>query len=221
MGANKEIAFLLLVGGKSSRFGRDKGSFQFQGKSLVSHQLEVLSNFENDIYIGAHSKQQVRKYLKKIDYEKATAFILDDMEVVRDENVRSPMIGIYSGSKELRNIGYKSAFIISCDMPLIQKDVIGLMLKSIEGYDLCMPKWKNGYLEPLFALYSVDCAFKRAEICLTKGKYKLSNLFDENWKINYISVEETIKELDNSLLTFLNINRPTDLETLMKYSNNP
>ncbi|MBY9013150.1 MAG: NTP transferase domain-containing protein, partial [Candidatus Lokiarchaeota archaeon] len=44
----KNLAILILVGGKSVRFGSDKGIFEFQGKPLVSYQLETLNLFRYD-----------------------------------------------------------------------------------------------------------------------------------------------------------------------------
>ena len=38
---SQNIAFIVLIGGKSTRFGSDKGIFEFLGKPLLSYQLEI------------------------------------------------------------------------------------------------------------------------------------------------------------------------------------
>ena len=67
-GRNKYLAFVILIGGKSTRFGTDKGLYEFLGKPLIMYQLEVLSQFNHDIYVAAHSQKQVQKYIDIIDY---------------------------------------------------------------------------------------------------------------------------------------------------------
>ena len=41
-------------------------------------------------------------------------------------------------------------------------------------------------------------------------------LLDENWKINYISIENVIQSKDEKLISFININGPIDVEKLIK-----
>ena len=211
----KDLAFVVLVGGKSARFGSDKGLFEFHGKPLISYQLDVLSKFKKDIFLVAHSKHQVKNYIEKIDYRKIMAFILDDSEIISEKTLRTPMLGIYSALKELKALEYKNAFILSCDMPLIKTEIVQLLLEALKGYDCCIPKWENGFLEPLFAIYPVDETLKRAKENIKRQAFKLTNLIDENWKLNYISIEQAIKPLDEKLRTFVNINGPIDLEKLM------
>ena len=63
---NKSLAFVILVGGKSTRFGEDKGIFEFLGKPLISYQIEVLSQFNHDIFIVAYSQIQIQEYIERI-----------------------------------------------------------------------------------------------------------------------------------------------------------
>jgi molybdopterin-guanine dinucleotide biosynthesis protein A len=125
------------------------------------------------------------------------------------------MLGIYSGFKELESLNFEKGLLLSCDMPLIKQEVIQLLIKESEGYDCCIPKWNNGFLEPFFAIYPVKKTYQRAKWILETTNYGLLNLIDESWKINYISVENTIKPLDNNLMSFININGPIDIMKVM------
>ncbi|MHA1525726.1 MAG: molybdenum cofactor guanylyltransferase [Promethearchaeota archaeon] len=213
---NKSLAFVILVGGKSARFGEDKGIFEFLGKPLISYQIEVLSQFNHDIFIVAYSQNQIQEYIEKINYKNIMAFILDDRDLVQDKNIRTPMIGMYSAFKELDKLGYEKAFLLSCDMPLINLDVVELLIKQSEGYDCCIPKWKSNYMEPLFAIYPVKKALKSSETNLKNEIYKMLKIIEENWNTNYISVDDDIQPLDNNFLTFINVNSPIDLEKLFE-----
>ncbi len=218
--SKEKLAFIILIGGKSARFGSDKGLFKFKEKPLISYQLETLSSFNRNIFLVARSHQQVQAYIDKIDIEKIMAFIIDDKELIDDESLYSPMIGIYSGLKELERLEYEKAFIFSCDIPLIKIEIIDLLLSKSEDNDCCIPKWNNGFLEPLFAIYPVKEAFIECKKNLKNKSYKLTNILNKNWKINYISIEDSIQALDEKLITFININGPIDIEKLIKFYDN-
>jgi len=150
---------------------------------------------------------------------KIKGFVLDDKEISKNVGVHSPMVGLYSAFKELLDLGYQKALTISCDMPLIKKNVIELLINESIHYDCVIPKWKNGFLEPLFAVYPIKEALFRIEYFLNRGAFKLINIIDKNWKIKYIIIEEQIQPLDNDLVSFININNLTDLEELTKKYN--
>ena len=211
---NKLLAFIILIGGRSNRFGTDKCFFLFNQKSLLDYQLEILSKFPYDIFLIANSKKQVQDCFNKINYEKITAFILDDYDLLRDPQIRTPLIGIYSALKELKELGYKKSFVLPCDLPFIRYNVIEMFISNCKTYDCCIPQWKNGFLEPLFAIYPVKKAYTTSSLNLKKGNYKLSNILSQDWKTHFISIEEEIKKIDPELLTFKNINNPEDLNAL-------
>ena len=212
---NKNLAIVILIGGKSTRFGSDKGLFEFNGKSLLTHQLERLSQLEYKIFLIANSVKQVNTYVEKVNYEVVTAFIVDEQDIISNKNINTPMLGLYSAFKELNRLKYKKAFALSCDTPLIKKEVITYLIKESKDFDCCIPQWNNGFLEPLFAIYPIQKAYIKAKENLINKTYKLINLLDNNWKINYVSIEDSIVPIDKNLTSFININEPSDLQKLI------
>ena len=206
----------ILIGGKSTRFGSDKGLYEFKSRPLISYQLDTLSQMRYDIFLIANSAKQVQEYINKLDLNKIMAFIIDDIEFAQDQNLNSPMKGLYTAFKELKKLEYEKVLTLACDTPLIQQNVIELIIEQSKDYDCCIPKWDNGFLEPLFAVYPIKKSYYRAKENLKKGNFKLSSLLNNKWKINYISIENSIKLLDNNLKCFLNINRINDIEELMR-----
>ena len=173
---------------------------------------------EYNIFLIANSKQQVAKYIEKINYELITAFIIDDQDILFDQDIHSPMLGLYSAFKELNLLGYKKVFVMSCDIPLIKNEVVKFLIKESKESDCCIPQWDNGFLEPLFAIYPIKKAGLMAEENLKKKAYKLTNLLDKSWRINFVSIEQSIKPLDRKLLSFININKQKDIKKLMELS---
>ena len=216
---NKSLAFTILIGGKSTRFGSDKGIFEFREKALISYQIETIEKFNKDIYLIAHSQEQIQTYRTKIETTNINDFILDDFDLILNKELRTPMIGLYTAFKELKELDYEKVFILSCDAPLIKYEVIKLLIKHAEGYDCCIPRWNNGFLEPLFAIYPVKKAILTSKENIENESYKLTNIWADNWNINFISIEEMIQPLDNKLISFININGPVDIDKLINIYN--
>ena len=66
---SKDLAIVILIGGKSKRFGSDKGIYEYNGKPLISYQLETLSSLDKDIFLVANSINQVQYYINRIDVQ--------------------------------------------------------------------------------------------------------------------------------------------------------
>ncbi|NVM37168.1 MAG: molybdenum cofactor guanylyltransferase [Candidatus Lokiarchaeota archaeon] len=210
----KSIAITILIGGKSTRFGSDKGLFELFEKPLISYQLETLSQLNYDIFIIAHSMKQVQEYMEKIDITKINAFIIDEIDTKIRKTLHTPMIGLYSAFKELKKLRYEKVLVLSCDTPLLKKEVLNYLIEECKNFDCCIPQWTNGFLEPLIAIYPVKKALRTSKSNLKKKSYKLTNLLSTQWKTKFISIEKEIKTIDENLLTFININEPSDLENL-------
>lgn len=211
---NTEIPFVILIGGKSKRFGLDKGLIKLSGKSFIVQQIETLKKISKNIFLSVHDKFQIQTYKKALTKFDFLSYILDDYSILEGKKLRSPLLGIYSSFKYLLKTNFKKIFVISCDSPLIKYEVLILMLKESLNFDCCIPRWKNGYLEPLIAIYPIEKGYLMAKQNLKLKKFRLKELLNEDWKINFISIENKIKNYDNKLATFYNINKEEDLEKL-------
>jgi len=103
---------------------------------------------------------------------------------------------------------------LSCDTPLLKKEVLNYLIEECNSYDCCIPQWANGFLEPLIAIYPVKKALKTSKRNIKKKSYKLTNLISNKWKTNFIPIEKEINTIDENLLTFININELSDIENL-------
>ena len=163
----------------------------------------------------ANTIEQVQTYIQSIDISKITAFFTDDHVIIESKNIRSPLIGLYTAFKELHHLNYQNAFVLSCDNPFFNMEVIKFMMKQFASNDTCMPIWDNSYVEPLFAIYKVAPFLRRSRKNLSNKCFKLSKLLDPaNITIKYISIENDIKFFDNKLESFINVNDPIDLSNL-------
>jgi len=216
----KELAIVILIGGKSNRLGTEKSVINILGKPLILYQIETLQKFDNDIFLIAHSEEQVDGLRKLIDFPKDIKFIVDDREFFSYPKINKPILGIYSGFKELNRLGFEKTFLLSCDMPLIKPEVVDLLIKNSSGHDCVIPRWNNGFMEFFFAIYPINQGLQKAKEILTTKNFGLINFVDKEWNINYISVEDSIKPLDKNLISFININGPIDIYKVIKLFQN-
>jgi len=128
--------------------------------------------------------------------------------------LNSPLIGLYTAFKELQKLGYKKAFVLSCDNPLVKFEVIEYIINQCGGFDCCIPKWKNNFLEPLFAIYPIDKAYESSKRNLKKRILKLTHIVSQAWKTKFFSIEDEIWLLDKKLQSFINVNTKEDILNL-------
>ncbi|MBD3197786.1 MAG: NTP transferase domain-containing protein [Candidatus Lokiarchaeota archaeon] len=213
MERKKYLAMIILAGGKSNRLGLEKGQIKLNDKPLILYQIETLSEFDEDIFLVVNSEEQEFTFKKNITIPDQVEFVIDDREFFPFPGIFTPMIGIYSAFKELNRRGFEKGFILAGDAPFVKSEVIKYLIEQSTDFDCCIPKWENGFLEPLFAIYPVGDTFNRAkEIIKNQNHYALTHLIREEWKTNYISVENELIPLDNNLTSLININGPIDIE---------
>jgi len=93
-------------------------------------------------------------------------------------------------------------FVWALNNPLIQFNVIEFFIEQSKGYDCCIPQWDNGFLELLLAIYPNKKTLKKLTENLRVNDLKLTNVIDKSWKINYISIENSIKPLEKNSYFF-------------------
>ena len=136
-------------------------------------------------------------------------FVIDKVETT------APAVGIYS-ALELANKNY--IFVAGCDVPFITDDVVLKLLNEIYAYDGVIPKWPNGYIEPLVAIYRRNKLKNAIEITFKKGKIAMHDIIS-TMNINYVDIYRIARKPE---IAFLNINTSEDLllaETLLQKRN--
>ncbi|MEM3755142.1 MAG: molybdenum cofactor guanylyltransferase, partial [Candidatus Bathyarchaeia archaeon] len=126
-----------------------------------------------------------------------------------------PLAGILSGLKMI-NSAYTA--ILPCDSPFIRTEVIDFLFNNVKPYDAIIPRWANGYIEPLHAVYKVKPALKAVKEAISKKELYIVDMIKRLKKVRYISIDE-LKLYDNELLTFFNINTRNDFEKAKKIKN--
>jgi len=194
-----EKSAVILAGGFSRRFGQDKGLLPLANKPLIEHVLDAIDKIVDEKIVVVSSKTQAENYTKVLD-SKVKVFIDDD-------NVQSPLVGALKGFKEASN---EYALLLPCDTPLLSKDVLSLLLDLCPNKNAVIPRWPNGYIEPLQAVYCTKPALEAAKKALSEGKLNMQSMVDKLRGVRYVSTL-VLRQLDPELKSFFNVNTPMDL----------
>ena len=191
----RQISCIILAGGKNARMGREKAYLRIGERTIIEEQSDALGRIFDEIIIVANSQN----YFKNIDAKVVTDIIPD----------LGPLGGLYSGLAVSSNI---HSFLIACDMPFINLQLIDYMIKQIGENDIVIPLSSKG-IETLFAVYSLNCL----ETIRRQVEFKNLKLLDilTFFKVRYISQEE-VEKFDPKEFSFFNVNSPKDYEEALK-----
>jgi molybdopterin-guanine dinucleotide biosynthesis protein A len=191
---------IILAGGPSNRFGKNKALVRLRDKPLIEYVVEELRRITNSIIVVISKNDSIEEFQN---------ILYSDIEIVRDDGkLKSPLTGLISGLNKFSE-GYVA--ILACDMPFVKSEVLKLLFDKVKGFDLAIPRWPNGYLEPLHAVYDSN----KTRQCLSKLKIsnntRVSDLISRLELVNYLDISEIMK-IDPSLRLFFNVNSENELK---------
>jgi len=194
-------AVIVLAGGLGSRLGTNKPLRQLAGKPLINHVIDRVSSLSNEIIVV------IARDASRSEYSK---ILPSSVRIINDEPAgKSPLVGIVTA---LRATKVEFAVILTCDIPFVNRNVVKLLLERAANAEAAVPRWKEGQLEPLQAVYLRESTLPEAEEALANGRLAPTDLLNSLRKIVYVSIEDEIKPLDPELRTFFNVNTRQDLE---------
>lgn len=193
---------IILAGGKSRRFGRDKRRLWFaglQGKTLLEHMVFEVSLHCDDVVVVLNDPE---------DWSELAAQSLPDAYPET-----GPLGGIASG---LAACKHDQALVLACDMPMLQYRLIQHMLQKPSGYDILAPRTLTSTrnhlgIEPLHAIYHRRC-IAPIEQMLQAGEYQIAALYDRV-VVEYLEPDE-LRRYDLGGYSFLNINTEEDYQEI-------
>lgn len=188
-----DITGIILAGGKSTRIGTNKAFLKIGEKTIID---QILAGFES-----------IFREIMIVTSEIKQSCFLERSRVVPDIiPSKGPLGGIYTGLVK-SNSFYN--FVVACDMPFLNQDLVRYLLEERNGYDVVVPEYK-GRLQPLCAVYSKDC-IRPIETELSRNSLKITDFFQ--YVRAKIITEKEIESFDPEKLCFVNINTPQDYKS--------
>lgn len=191
-----DVTAVILAGGRSARFGGDKGLAAWRGRRLVDHVLERLPDKRDGTVLVIRREQDDGTW-------PGVTTVHDDPDLGD-----GPLRGVIGGLAACRTTW---AWVVACDQPLVSADLLQALLQSARPDDLALiPEW-DGRLKPVTGLYAVKTGLQLAE-CAAAGEQSLIGAL-KTVGFRVFDQEECGRH-DPDGIGFLNINRPEQLAQL-------
>jgi len=184
-----DVAAVILVGGKSRRFGSDKAHISLCGESIQDRIIRITRHVTTNIVLSGATTNQIRKA---------------DVPVLPDA---FPGIGPIAGlHAALRNDLAPWILLVACDLPLITSDLLEKIVQARSAAcQAVVPVTPDGRRHPVCALYHRSVSHLVTDN-IHSQRYALHQLLG---RIQYCEMS-----VPSELLT--NINTPADLKQVEK-----
>lgn len=186
-------AGVILCGGKSSRMGYAKAWLPFGPETMLQRVARILSGIVSPLVIVAAPDQ-------KLPPLSISAIVARDAR-----EGRGPLQGLLAGLSALPP-DVESAYVTSCDVPLLSREFVIFMLAALGEADAAVPI-EERFAHPLAAVYRRRI-IPVIEDLIAQDQMRPAFLFDRV-PTHRVPVE-TLRAVDPELQTLANLNRPQD-----------
>lgn len=189
----KQLAAVILAGGKNIRFGGyDKAFMLIDGTPVIKVLARKLDNLFGEILVVTNTPGRYAGF----------EGIVTITDIIRD---KGPLGGIHAAMKRA---AAPAIFVVPCDMPFVDAGVIRKLIRRYESLteaDALIPVLGK-YPEPLHAIYRTSLAGDLEKFLASSPDLSVRK-FIAGLKADYIDMPDT----ENVRRSFTNINRPDDL----------
>jgi molybdopterin molybdotransferase len=189
------ITGIILCGGKSSRMGRPKAFLPYAGSTFIEHQIELARKTFAEFFLVTSQPDA---------FDHLGVRVIED--IVAD---RGPLGGILSGLLACQT---PEAFVIACDMPLVDRALIRKIYSESRDCDACLLLHDQN-VEPLFGIYRKSC-IKFAENLINSGRLKMHDFLSTIALKTFEQQEDSQNGVDR-LPVYFNVNSPEDYSRVL------
>jgi molybdopterin-guanine dinucleotide biosynthesis protein A len=195
-----DLTGVVLAGGKSTRMGVNKAFLPFGNTTVIESIVAIMRRSFPEILLSTNTPEEYRHL--------GLTIIPDYLDHA------GPLAGIHAGLSAAKT---EKIFVISCDMPLMTSEIIDFIVRYPTTKPITVAL-ADGFVQQLCGVYSKSVLPKAEEIVRRRrmsppGKklcpvLELVQLSDGE----IIDIEHEYPDYKEG--TFLNLNRPADMERL-------
>lgn len=189
-----DITGVVLAGGRSTRFGRNKALVGWQGQFLIQHVINALASVFDECLLVTNTPE-------------IYTFLNLPMTTDRHKNL-GPLAGLDAA---LHHCLTPWIFTAACDMPTLSPGLITFLSSLAEDDADAVIPWPASGPEPLCGLYHQNACAKIAKQLQEKNG-RLKDLL-RDLAVRRVT-EEEIRTFADTASLFANVNREVDLSGL-------
>lgn len=189
-----EVSAIVLAGGRSSRFGRDKLSEPIGGRTLLEHAIEAVRAVALETIVVA-APDEPRK-------------VPHGVILVHDpSSFAGPLVGVLTG---LGRASQPVALVVGGDMPTMVPSLLWALIDRLDDSSVdAVALESRGKIEPLPMALRTAPATAAAEQLVATGERRLGALVAS---LALAVIDEPMwRELDADGRTFRDVDTPSDL----------
>ena len=196
------ISVAILAGGQSDRFRQVKALTNIAGKPLFLHVVDACEAYASEVMLIVHSDADRGVF--------AEHFPEEQIYIDVNPTIRCPLVGALTAFKH-SNSSYTQ--LLPCDSPLIHPMFFDILWAMVENHNAAVPRWPNGWVEPLHSVFATEPAEEQATACLAQDQPRMQCLIENLGRVIYLSTS-ALQRFDSKLDTFANVNTPGDLRRI-------
>lgn len=190
----RRVTGIVLAGGRSSRFGRDKLAERIDGRTLLDSAIDGVTPDSTEILVVAAPDAA-------LDPAPGTRLVHDTVAF------QGPLAGVAAGLRAARE---SIVLVVGGDMPTLVGAVIDSMLVALDGSGVeAVVLEHEGRARPLPIALRRDAALAATEVLLADGERRLRALTEA--LMTTVIPEATWRALDPYGMTVRDIDTPADL----------
>ena len=199
-----QIDAFILIGGRSSRLGRDKAFLEIDGRTLAGRAVDVVR--------AALPGSKIRMVAGSETQFAATAIAADIPFVFDLYPNRGPLGGLHTA---LAHSEAPWAFVLACDYPFMSSELIGLLAEQIsDDCAVIAPRQPDDRIQPLCAYYNVGVCLPTIEVLLSRtGRPAAVHQLIGELKSRIVEFDE-YRHIPGVADAFINVNSGSDLDSL-------
>ena len=198
----RDVEGFILVGGASSRMGRDKARLTLGGESFVGRIRGALSALTGQVTLVGSA-------------ERCAAW--PQLPAVPDFYVEWGALGGLHAALAAATEGTWAA-VVACDLPFVTGELFVRLASLRENFEAVVPVQQDGRRQPLCALYRAGVANERAAELIAAGERRPRALLDR-LRTRLVAFDE-LSDLGGAELFFTNVNTPEDYALARKREEN-
>ena len=201
----RRVSAVILAGGRSSRFGRDKLAEPIGGRPLLEHAIDAVRPFVTQILVVGAPAEAGPGWSTRQDSELS---LPPDVSLVQDSVAHEgPLVGLVGGLRAARET---LVVVVGGDMPTLVASVIEALLSELDDPEIDAAILQHeGRARPLPMAIRRAAGLAAAERLVEGGERRLRALGDA--LVTRVIAEPAWRLLDPDGLTIRDVDTPADL----------